>query len=220
MDHYSNTLLQKLNQFMQRIQLQEQCIQNLEQKISMLQTEIEELKARPYTKIDNIEYKFDQLKVEKLNGTLNIGLNPFSGEAVEDFSVTGDKIQVNGEKKGEQMKEYEPMPHLQEQRQIQLMQQKAEQFLYTEGKKIIEQIAKNLDVEVSNEVMNYILDDIRRQLPARIHFQQSIILQNQTKPLTPEELNAKTLQAFKTDIQKAVEVFLLHLPRQMGEEKS
>ena len=84
---------------MQRIQLQEQCIQNLEQKISMLQTEIEELKARPYTKIDNIEYKFDQLKVEKLNGTLNIGLNPFSKEAVEDFSVTGDKIQVNGEKK-------------------------------------------------------------------------------------------------------------------------
>jgi hypothetical protein len=34
-----------------------------------------------------VEYKFDQLKVENLNGTLNIGLNPFSakGQQIEDL---------------------------------------------------------------------------------------------------------------------------------------
>ena len=36
------------------------------------------LKEAPSTKIDRIEYKFDQLKIETLEGTLNIGLNPLS----------------------------------------------------------------------------------------------------------------------------------------------
>ena len=34
-----------------------------------------------------LEYKFDQLKVETLEGTLNIGLNPTDLQGIEDFSV-------------------------------------------------------------------------------------------------------------------------------------
>ena len=38
-----------------------------------------------------MEYKFDQLKVETLEGTLNIGLNPSDLQAIEDFSVPNGK---------------------------------------------------------------------------------------------------------------------------------
>ena len=38
-----------------------------------------------------MEYKFDQLKVETLEGTLNIGLNPSDLQGIEDFSVPGNK---------------------------------------------------------------------------------------------------------------------------------
>lgn len=212
MDNYYHALTQLTH----RLQAQAQCIQVLEQKIKELQSEIESLKEKPYTKIDNIEYKFDQLKVEKLNGTLNIGLNPFSSEAVEDFSVTGDKIQMNGSPINKQ----NPMPHLEEQERLLQMQQKAEKYLYSQGKKVIKQIAKGLDIKVSEEVMNYILDDIRRQLPARIHFQQGVILQNQKKTLSSEDLDREVLQALEKDIRQAVEIFLLHLPKQMGDEKT
>ena len=46
-----------------------------------------------------MEYKFDQLKVENLNGTLNIGLNPFSakGQQIEDFQVDTETLKVNPE---------------------------------------------------------------------------------------------------------------------------
>ena len=46
-----------------------------------------------------MEYKFDQLKVENLNGTLNIGLNPFSTkeQQIEDFQVDTETLKVNPE---------------------------------------------------------------------------------------------------------------------------
>ena len=49
-----------------------------------------------------MEYKFDQLKVETLEGTLNIGLNPSDLQGIEDFSVP--KV-INGSTDIDQMKE-------------------------------------------------------------------------------------------------------------------
>ena len=41
-----------------------------------MEQKITELQSRPSVHVEKLEYKFDQLKVEKLEGTLNIGLNP------------------------------------------------------------------------------------------------------------------------------------------------
>lgn len=215
MDYYSS-LSQTLSQVMQRLQATELRVHNLEKKVRELACEIVTLKEKPPMQVDNIEYKFDQLKVERLNGTLNIGLNPFSGEAIEDFSVTGDQIKMNGQP----FQSFQPMQPEEDQRRLLLLQKEAENYLCTEGRKLIEQIAKGLDSKVSDEVMNYIIDDIRRQLPARIHFQQGVVLQNQRTAMTPEELNTAVLQGLEKDIQQAVETFLIHLPKEMGEEKN
>ena len=43
-----------------------------------------------------MEYKFDQLKVETLEGTLNIGLNPSDLQGIEDFSVPNGKGKGHG----------------------------------------------------------------------------------------------------------------------------
>lgn len=216
MDYYHTSFSQTLSQITQRLQACELHIQKLEQKVQALECELMTLKEKPNMHVDNIEYKFDQLKVERLNGTLNIGLNPFTGEAIEDFSVTGDQIKMNGQP----FNAFQPMQPEEEQKRLLILQTEAENYLCIEGKKVIEQIAKGLDTKVSDEVMNYIIDDIRRQLPARIHFQQGVILQNQRKPMTPEELNESILQALKEDIEQAVKTFLIHLPKEMGEEQS
>lgn len=51
-------------------------IRTLERRLSVLEARLQELESQPRTTIERIEYKFDQLKVETLEGTLNIGLAP------------------------------------------------------------------------------------------------------------------------------------------------
>lgn len=60
---------------MQRfLEAQDKRIMKLEHELKRLTDEIAELKNKPPIHVDKIEYKFDQLKVESLDGTLNIGL--------------------------------------------------------------------------------------------------------------------------------------------------
>lgn len=88
-----------LHQLQQALQAQQTAILNLEDQVRLLQEELNELKNRPSSSVGKVEYKFDQLKVENLNGTLNIGLNPFSakGQQIEDFQVDTETLKVNPE---------------------------------------------------------------------------------------------------------------------------
>lgn len=45
------------------------------------------IKDKPTTNIERIDYQFDQLKIERLEGTLNIGLNPSDPNSVQNFEV-------------------------------------------------------------------------------------------------------------------------------------
>ncbi len=54
--------------------------------------ELQQLKEKPAVHVDRIEYKFDQLKVETLEGTLNIGLNPSDLSGIEDFAVQNQTV--------------------------------------------------------------------------------------------------------------------------------
>ena len=72
------------------IEMQKQRIDKLEQTVTKLQTDLKALKDQKRIHIDKIEYNFDQLKVEKLDGTLTIGISPSSLDHIEDFSVNGN----------------------------------------------------------------------------------------------------------------------------------
>ena len=69
-------MYQYLQQLHSIVMKQENKILHLEKAIFQLNKEIQELKQKPAIHVDKMEYKFDQLKVETLEGTLNIGLNP------------------------------------------------------------------------------------------------------------------------------------------------
>lgn len=71
------------------IEMQKQRIDTLEQTVTKLQTDLNALKDQKRVHIDKIEYNFDQLKVEKLDGTLTIGISPSSLDNIDDFSVNG-----------------------------------------------------------------------------------------------------------------------------------
>ncbi|MEH7078355.1 spore germination protein GerPC, partial [Bacillus velezensis] len=104
-DQSVSSYLQNLNSFVQQ---QAQQIQELERQLKEFQNEISTLKQQPSTRIDRLEYKFDQLKIERLEGTLNIGLNPTDPNAVQNFEVGQTSPQVGmmqQEQAGQQMQQ-------------------------------------------------------------------------------------------------------------------
>lgn len=68
----------------QRIQELEQRLEQSIQRTEQLEKELAELRSKPPI---HVEYHFDQLKVSRLDGTLNIGLSPQAMKDIESFEV-------------------------------------------------------------------------------------------------------------------------------------
>ena len=89
------TMNQDIYQILQSMQAyiynQDILIRGMQKKIQSLEKQVSEIQNRPPVHIDRMEYKFDQLKVETLEGTLNIGLNPSDLQGIEDYSVPNGK---------------------------------------------------------------------------------------------------------------------------------
>ncbi|MDR6554340.1 spore germination protein GerPC [Paenibacillus qinlingensis] len=78
------------------VDMQKQRIDKLEQTVNKLQADLKAMKDEKRIHIDKIEYNFDQLKVEKLDGTLTIGISPSALDQIEDFSVNGNSLNKEG----------------------------------------------------------------------------------------------------------------------------
>lgn len=78
-----------LNQYVQQLQCQindqQALINRLSQQLDMLNERIMAVENKPYYHVDTIQYHFDQLKVEKLSGTLNIGMSAPSEDQIKEI---------------------------------------------------------------------------------------------------------------------------------------
>ena len=99
------TMNQDIYQILQSMQTyiynQDILIRGMQKKIQSLEKQVSEIQNRPPVHIDRMEYKFDQLKVETLEGTLNIGLNPSDLQGIEDYSVPNGKGKGPGQGPGQ-----------------------------------------------------------------------------------------------------------------------
>jgi spore germination protein PC len=196
---YYNEITKYLQQLHQYVQQQEQQIQHLNDMMRELKKDMEEMKKQSYTNIDKIEYKFDQLKVEHLTGTLNIGLNPSDPGQIDNFDVHQNGMNVNG---------------VQQQLRQQLFQQCSEevnQFLNNDCKSLIEQAEQHYDLRLDDPHRRHIIEDIRKQIDSRIHYYIN------AQPLTEQDslLDKKQeiLLHVKQDVENSIKHFLDHLPK-------
>jgi spore germination protein PC len=188
-----------LQQLQHYIQQQDRRIQQLHETIKELRSDIEQIKNQPHTNIEKIEYKFDQLKVENLNGTLNIGLNPTNPEQIENFEVQQKGMNVNG---------------VQQQLRDDLFQQcsaEVNQFLNEDCISFIEQAEQQYNLRLDDLHRKHIIDDIRKQIDSRIQYYLN------GQPLTEQEslLDKKQeiLIQVKKDVENSIMHFLNHLPK-------
>jgi len=194
-----NLYLQQLGQF---IEYQNSRLTELELMIQQLQKELAEVKNRPATTIEKIEYKFDQLKVETLEGTLNIGLNPTNGETIEDFAVKQDKMNVKATSGTEQQV-------------VNDINNEINRYLDQECPEFIRSMEEQNNYHLDESYRTFIIDDIRKQINDRIHY---YLQQNQEqidRSDTTEELQDIITNKVKSDIQSSIQAFMTNMPDNM-----
>lgn len=175
------------------LQTQEHRISALEQTIQKLQAEMKQLKEKPNIRVDKIEYKFDQLKVETLDGTLNIGLNPTDLANIEDFAVQNKTLNTP----------IPPKAHMQRSMKI---EESIYQYLETELPALFKEIQNQLNVRLDDSYLDFIKQDIMKQLPARINYH--VQSTDESEQSTEESI----IELLKQEIRKGILIFINHLP--------
>lgn len=196
-----------LQQLQQVIQQQQERINILETKVAQITEEIAELKQRPSSSIGKVEYKFDQLKVETLSGTLNIGLNPFTskGEIIEDFDVETETLKVNPET------QVNPDFY---QDIIQEMHRYLDEEAYTRILHFEQEERTPLD-DMYRQMM---IDDIKQQMEHRLPYYLSQVQPHPEITSNPQYMKDVIIRAMKQDIDKAFLSFIQHIPRNFRKE--
>ncbi|MFY4774279.1 spore germination protein GerPC [Metabacillus sp. RGM 3146] len=197
--NYFQQLLAVLNR-------QERQIQGLEMMLQQLTREVQEIKGRPTTNIERIDYNFDQLKVQTLEGTLNIGLNPTDPEPIENFEV----IQ-KGQHVGVLQREHNEDIYVQARDQLNT-------YLSEECINVMEELEKRYSRNLDEGHRNMVIEDIRKQLDTRIHhYLKNVDLSDNREVDTKLE---PIVQQIKSEIFQSIETFIKYLPTNIKGDSS
>lgn len=195
----NNEFYDYLRQLHQLVESQEHRIRALERSILQMQKEISQLKERPPVHVDRIEYKFDQLKVESLDGTLNIGLNPSDLQGIDDFSVPNQSIKT-------------PSPPKQMFQRTMELEDIVYEYMGNHLPAIFEKTQAKLETNLDDSYYHFIEEDIKKQIPKRV---EHYIREFSTGVIETEDrsrLEKTITDQFHKEMEHGVEVFIKNLP--------
>ncbi|WP_053220390.1 spore germination protein GerPC [Virgibacillus senegalensis] len=142
---YWQTYFQQLQQY---IQNQDQRLQDLEARVA----DLEKSQKTNHTNVERIDYHFDQLKIERLDGTLHIGVSPEGLDSIEDFAV--NQQQKNG------LQPYSSAPGQQ-------IISGLDRFITSEAPKLLNELSRQYQRPLSPKQKDMLIKDIKQQLPER-----------------------------------------------------
>ncbi|WLR44224.1 spore germination protein GerPC [Bacillus carboniphilus] len=180
----------------------------LEKSIEELKKQVSELKDKPPTTIERLEYKFDQLKVETLEGTLNIGLNPTDpSNQIEQFDVQQGQ---------NQMQPQDPFGEMRE-KINKAVTKNVYDYLQKDGINTVKKIEKRNQCQLDDTNRHLVIEDIRKQISSRINYYlQHLRLHDQANM---DEQIEEMSKRVKYDIENSINQFIQHLPNEMKGEK-
>ncbi|WP_027963895.1 spore germination protein GerPC [Halalkalibacillus halophilus] len=183
-------LLEKLASLEQQLHVQNQLVTELSEKIDHLQKkQLEHPPPAP------IEYNFEQLKIETLEGTLNIGVPSTQ-------TLPFDQIDLPDQ---EQANYYEKL--LLDQLQPHIHQQVPQE---------IRKQAHSQEIVLTDEQMQLVLQDLRRQLPERVnHYINNMDQRNGAIEL---EALQKLVVHIKKEINQGVAHHISHIKEHYNED--
>lgn len=186
------------------IEHQSNKIKKLETVVYELQQEIAAIKEKPPLQIGNIEYKFDQLKVETLEGTLNIGLNPSDLEGVSDFSVDNKNIQTP----------FSPKDLFRGSMEV---ENKLREYIDTTLPEVYKSTKEKLSLNIDDSYYQFIKEDILKQLPNRVQTHLNSLPAEKRE--SEEAIQLGVFEKIKNEIQQGVYLFLEQVQKQTKGEQ-
>ena len=198
----SNELYSYLQQLHAYVQSQEKRIQYLEQSIKKLEEETEKWKNRAPINVERIEYKFDQLKVESLEGTLNIGLNPSDLENIEDFAINNQGLTT-------------PLFEQNQMKRTIEIEDAIYHYLDNELLGVIADVQEKHNLKLDESQISFIKEDIKKQLPLRIDYYLKQSFATNRGEDANENMNQEIIAQLIKEIQNGVQIFISHFPENM-----
>lgn len=196
-------MMQYFQQLHDYIHAQNKKIEKMRQMLEQLQQDVNELKEKQVPSVIKNEYKFDLLKVERLEGTLNIGLNPKGTDSgIGEFSIN-QSMNVPGSQQNTAL--------------FERVQKEIHQFLEHDAYRILEKIETECNYPLDDNYRAFILDDIKKQIDQRIKYYLNEFPADELEPEQLDVVVQNTVQKVKRDIEKTCETFVKNLPREVNE---
>lgn len=151
------------------LQVQQSLIEKLTKELAELCEKVKTLEARPSYAIESIQYHFDQLKVEKLDGTLNIGMTapgeggqqiPGNGNgAIEQLAVPNAEVYPAADSSITP-----PTPA------YEAIYAEINRYMDTDAQVKLQQLEAEYGIPLDPYHRRIIIEDVRKQMPARIQY--------------------------------------------------
>lgn len=178
----------------QHMKKQERMIERLATRVDQVEKSIQDKNSQT---IEKIEYKFDQLKIEHLDGTLHIGMSP------------GDLANLDGlDMHQPQQPNYPPLK--------QTLTSELNGYLQDNGPSIIRDLANQRHFTIDEGYQSILLADIAKQLPERVAFYEQEARRN-NKPGTEDQLRFYITDQIKKEINQSL-INYMQKNEQKGEE--
>lgn len=171
-------------------------VNELAEKVKALEKEVELLKERGSVHVDRIEYRFDQLKVERLEGALHIGITPEAGKSIGDLVVNQKEVGLTPEPE---------QPYADIRADI-------DAYLRGELPQMIESLETQHRFPLGTNYRQMIVDDIERQVEERIRHYLNHCPTDESSA-EPADVRATVKEKVKRDIRSAVERHFRMFPR-------
>ncbi|MRN54484.1 spore germination protein GerPC [Paenibacillus monticola] len=167
-------------------------LQQLEKQLEELQKDVEILKNNKSAAIGPINYHFEQLKIEKLEGTLNIGITPNEGNNLDEAVVNGQTIGSQSQDAEKQALSEKISPPL----AAYLQNEVPEQFVRR---------ARERNANINPQYLQMVTQDLEQQMDGRIEEYLSQLPVAQEGRDNIEEVCASIVAQIKRDIDTAVQ---------------
>jgi spore germination protein PC len=205
--HSGMSWQQQLQQLYSHIAWQAKRIEQLEQKLTKLEVDVAAVKDQKHFHIDKIEYKFDQLKVEKLEGTLTIGVTPATLDTIEDFTVNGKNLGTDGNSNGGAIPAQPTWFDVLKGQVSSCI----DSYLNIEAQDDMARIGDKYRFPLDESYQQFIVDEIRGQVEARIqHYLGQYRSAGMAQPT--EAVKQAIIEKTKADIRTAMEMYISNLP--------
>jgi spore germination protein PC len=178
-------------EILRRLTLQEAQLDRMENHLRHLRHDLEFWFKQRTAVVDKIEYHFDQLKVEKLEGTLNIGLTPGGLGQIEDLEL-GQNAKMDAD----------PDMH----RGLPKIHESIHRYLQRDVPELILALESEFDCPQDEERRAALIADLARQADPRI---QVYLDQADAGSLTGEERVSLIVDKLKSDIRTALEQYFI-----------